>query len=115
MNKPQSLRNAVPYVAENPDRLHLFVDNGAEVAISAKSISWEYHYTLNVIVMDFTGDQNLLMAPVLFWLGVNQLDAMQHSTERERLFEADILGNDSCDINMNLTELVILKEVDGVM
>lgn len=31
MNKPQSLRNAlnkaVPYVADNPDRLHLFVDS----------------------------------------------------------------------------------------
>ena|GEM_PF-3168560 len=67
MNKPQSLRNAlnkaVPYVADNPDRLHLFVDNGAVVATSATSISWEYRYTLNVVVTDFTGDQNLLMRP----------------------------------------------------
>lgn len=123
MNKPQSLRNAlnkaVPYVADNPDRLHLFVDNGAVVATSATSISWEYRYTLNVVVTDFSGDQNLLMAPVLFWLGVNQPDVLQNATERERLFtfEADILGNDRCDISMNLklTERVIVKEVDGVM
>jgi len=58
-------------------------------------------------------------APVLFWLGVNQPDALQNATERERLFtfEADILGNDRCDISMNLklTERVIVKEVDGVM
>ncbi|MDR8269221.1 phage tail protein, partial [Acinetobacter baumannii] len=36
MNKPQSLRralkNAVPYVRDNPDKLHLFVDNGSVVA-----------------------------------------------------------------------------------
>lgn len=40
MNKPQSLRHAlnksVPYVRENPDRLHLFVDNGSLVATSAR-------------------------------------------------------------------------------
>lgn len=123
MNKPQSLRNAlnksVPYVAENPDRLHLFVDNGALVATSAASISWEYRYTLNVVITDFTGDQNLLMAPVMFWLRENQPDALQNPGEREKLFtfEADILGNDRCDISMNLklTERVLAREVDGKM
>ncbi len=45
MTKPQSLRkalnDAVPYVRENPDRLHLFVVNGSLVATSANSVSWE--------------------------------------------------------------------------
>lgn len=121
MNKPQSLRSAltkaVKYVADNPDRLHLFVDNGSLVATSAASMSWEYRYTLNVVVTDFTGDQNLLMAPVLFWLQSNQLDALQNSDAREKLFsfEVDILGNDRCDISMNLklTERVIACIVDG--
>lgn len=44
---------------------------------------------------------------------------LQNTTERERLFTfgADILGNDRCDISMNLklTERGIVKEVDGVM
>ena len=39
MNKPQSLRHAlnkaVPYVRNNPDKLHLFVDNGSLVATDA--------------------------------------------------------------------------------
>lgn len=72
MNKPQSLRralnSAVPYVRDNPDKLHLFVDNGTVVATGAASLSWEYRYTLNVVVVDFSGDQGLLMAPVLAWL-----------------------------------------------
>lgn len=121
MNKPQSLRaalnKAVPYVRENPDRLHLFVDNGSLVATSAASISWEYRYTLNVVVTDFTGDQNLLMAPILFWLRDNQSDMLQNATERERLFtfEVDILGNGACDLSLNLklTERVVAQEVDG--
>lgn len=121
MNKPQSLRSAlnksVPYVADNPDRLHLFVDSGQLVATSAASLSWEYRYTLNVIITDFTGDQNLLMAPVVLWLRENQPDALQNSDAREKLFsfEVDILANDRCDISMDLklTERVIVTEEDG--
>ncbi|HCW47412.1 MAG TPA: phage tail protein [Erwiniaceae bacterium] len=123
MNKPQSLRHAlnkaVPYVRENPDRLHLFVDNGSLVATSAASISWEYRYTLNVVVTDFTGDQNLLMAPILYWLRDNQPDALQNPDARERLFtfEVDILGNGACDLSLNLklTERVLAREVNGQM
>lgn len=121
MNKPQSLRSAlnksVPYVADNPDRLHLFVDSGQVVATSAPSLSWEYRYTLNVVITDFTGDQNLLMAPVLLWLRENQPDALQNSEAREKLFsfEVDILSNDRCDISMDLklTERVIATVEDG--
>lgn len=122
MNKPQSLRealnSAVAYLQENPDRLHLFVDRGALVATSAASVSWEYRYTLNIIITDFTGDQNLLMAAVMYWLRNNQPDALQNPTERDQLctFEVDILGNGACDISINLklTERVIAEEVDGV-
>lgn len=122
MNKPQSLREAlneaVEYVRANPDRLHLFVDSGASVATSAASVSWEYRYTLNVVITDFTGDQNLLMAAVMYWLRTNQPDALQNPAERDRLFtfEVDILGNGACDISINLklTERVIAEEVNGV-
>jgi len=104
-------------VAENPDRLHLFVDSGQLVATSAASLSWEYRYTLNVVITDFTGDQNLLMAPVLLWLRGNQPDALQNSEAREKLFsfEVDILANDRCDISMDLklTERVIATVEDG--
>lgn len=89
MNKPQSLRHAlnkaVPYVRNNPDKLHLFVDNGSLVATGASSMSWEYRYTLNVVIEDFSGDQNLLMAPVLLWLRDNQPDAINNPTLREKL------------------------------
>ncbi|ENK7103582.1 phage tail protein [Enterobacter kobei] len=117
MNKPQSLRNAlnkaVSYVRDNPDKLHLFVDNGSLVATDAQSMSWEYRYTLNVVIEDFSGDQNLLMAPVLLWLKANQTDAINNPQLREKLFtfEVDILRNDVCDISLNLqlTERVLVS------
>lgn len=117
MIKPQSLRNAlnkaVPYVRDNPDKLHLFVDAGAVVATGASSCSWEYRYTLNVVVVDFSGNQDLLMAPVLLWLGENQPDAINNPEKREKLFtfDVDILRNDLCDISINLqlTERVIVS------
>ena len=120
MNKPQSLRNAlnkaVAYVRDNPDKLHLFIDNGSLVATGAASMSWEYRYTLNVIVEDFSGDQNLLMAPVMLWLRANQSDAIHNPELREKLFtfEADILRNDVCDISINLqlTERILVS-TDG--
>ncbi|EJU9831504.1 phage tail protein [Escherichia coli] len=120
MNKPQSLRHAlnkaVPYVRNNPDKLHLFVDNGSLVATGASSMSWEYRYTLNVVIEDFSGDQNLLMAPVLLWLRDNQPDAINNPALREKLFtfEVDILRNDVCDISLNLqlTERVLVS-TDG--
>ena len=87
MNEPLSLRSAlnraVPYVHDNPDKLHLFVDNGSLVATGTQSMSWEYRYTLNVVIEDFSGDQNLLMAPVLLWLKANQMDAINNPQLRE--------------------------------
>lgn len=122
MNKPQSLRRAlnraVAHVRDNPDKLHLFVDNGSLVATGAQSMSWEYRYTLNVVIEDFSGDQNLLMAPVLLWLKANQTDAINNPQLRERLFtfEIDILRNDACDISLNLqlTERVLVRN-DGAI
>jgi len=122
MNKPQSLRSAlneaVPFVRNNPDKLHLFVDNGSLVATGASSMSWEYRYTLNVVIEDFSGNQNLLMAPVLLWLTANQPDANNNPELREKLFtfDVDILRNDVCDMSLNLqlTERVLVS-TDGGM
>ena len=116
MNKPkhlrQALNKAVPYLQANPDKLHIFIDNGSLVTTAAPSMSWEYRYVLNLVVEDFSGDQNLLMAPIITWLQVNQSDAINNPELREKLFsfEVDILNNGACDISINLqlTELVIV-------
>lgn len=39
---------------ETPDAT---TDEGSLVATGARSISWEYCYTLNVVIKDFSGDK----------------------------------------------------------
>lgn len=121
MKKPQSLRNAltnaVIHLRENPECLHLFVDEGAVVSTLAPSLSWEYRYTLNVIVTDYAGDPNLLMAPILSWLRDNQPDIMANPENREKsfTFEVDILNHTACDISINLklTERIQVRADNG--
>lgn len=123
MKKPESLRQAlnksVPFIANNPECLNIFIDSGSVVSTLAASLSFEYRYTLNVIVMNFAGDQNLLMAPILGWLTQHQPDILANPARREDgfTFEADILNNTTSDISIDLklTERVIIKEENGQM
>ncbi|WP_426762145.1 phage tail protein [Hafnia paralvei] len=123
MKKPESLRQAlnksVPFIANNPECLSIFIDSGSVVSTLATSLSFEYRYTLNVIVMNFAGDQNLLMAPILGWLTQHQPDILANPERREDgfTFEADILNNTTSDISIDLklTERVIIKEENGQM
>ena len=123
MNKPESLRKAlsdgIEYLGKNPDKLHIFVDEGAVVSSLAPTISFEYQYTLNLVITDFSADQNLLNAVILYWLRRNQPDIMANPDSRDKgfTFEVDILNNTTCDISINLklTERVIVKEAGGQM
>ena len=71
---------------------------------------------LNLVIEDFSGDQNLLMAPIIAWLQAKQSDAINNPELREKLFsfEVDILNSEACDIsiNLHLTERVIVNS-DG--
>lgn len=118
MNKPASLRmaltSAVAHLKHNPDHLHIFIDEGRIAATSAgESLSFEYAYTLNVIVTDFPSHIDVMMAPTLEWLKVNQPEMLLN---RDRMkegvtFEADILNHKTADISLKLklTERVIVR------
>jgi hypothetical protein len=65
MIKPASFRDAivaaVPSLKDNPDKLLVFIDKGQIVATGAPSLSFEYRFTLNVILLDFPGDEDAVM------------------------------------------------------
>ncbi|MGY0146190.1 phage tail protein [Edwardsiella tarda] len=123
VNKPQSLRRAlnkaVSYIRDNPDKLHLFVDNGSLVTTGASSMSWEYRYTLNVIITDFVGDQNILMAVVIAWLRQHQPDLLANPDQRQHgfSFEAIIQSNAVCDLilDLRLTERALAHQQDDTV
>ncbi len=120
MNKPDSLRNhllaAVPALRNDPDRLLVFIDNGTVRSTAAVGLSFEYAYTLNVILTDFAGHPDALMIPLLAWLMVNQHELLANLEKGKEAikFEADILDNSKVDLSIELplTERVIVKKLD---
>lgn len=121
MLKPDSLRTAilkaVPYIKQNPDCLHVFIDKGAIIATLAPSLSFEYQYTLNLVVTDYASDMDLVIVPILHWLRTHQPDIMANPDKRQDsfTFEVDYLDNKVRDISIDikLTERVVVKEQDG--
>lgn len=124
MNKPESLRAhllaAIPELKRNPDRLLVFIDNGSMRSTAAPGLSFEYSYTLNLILTDFAGHPDAVAIPLFAWVLVNQRELMEN-LERGRdaiKFEADILDNSKVDLSITLplTERVIVKQqADGTL
>lgn len=121
MRKPVELRGAITAAVadlkRNPDKLHLFVEEGRVVATGAKTISFEYQYTLTLLVTDFAESADAIMVPVMAWLRANQPELFTNPDRRPDgfKFETDILSHDCVDLLMRipLTERVIVKVVEG--
>lgn len=122
MLKPDSLRanimKAVPYIRKSPDCLHVFIDNGVIIATLAPSLSFEYQYTLNLVITDYADNLDVIIVPILHWLRTNQPDIMANPDKRPDgfTFEVDYLDNKLRDISIDLklTERTIVKEQEGV-
>ncbi|MBD2783788.1 phage tail protein [Xenorhabdus sp. DI] len=121
MNKPQQLRaelkKKIAYLRDNPEYLHLFVEDGAVLATMAPSLSFEYEYTLNLIIESYPGDQDVLMAVVGHWLREHQPDIFANPDNRRSgfTFDVNILNDTLADISIDLklTERVQVTTQDG--
>lgn len=120
MNKPSALRAhllaAVPELHKNPDRLLVFTDNGTIRSTAAPGLSFEYSYTLNIILTDYAGHPDAVAIPLLAWLLVNQPELLTNLEKGKTAiaFEADVLDNSKVDLSLKLplTERVIVKKQD---
>ncbi|MCA7941576.1 MULTISPECIES: phage tail protein [Burkholderia] len=122
MNKPDSLRAAltaaIPEFARNPDRLHVFIEHGSIATTAANSLSFEYAYTLDVVVTDYAGHADHLIVPVIAWLKVNQPEMLlNRELCRDGFrFQAELLDNGKSDVEilLKLTERVgVLEKPEG--
>lgn len=122
MNKAQSVRGAlneaIPDLVTNPDKLLVFADAGSIIASMAATGSFDYAFTLNVIVQDFTGDADVVFAAIVRWMRVNEPAALLNVNTREQAitFEADFTDQTTVDlsIKLKLTESVVVN-ADGTM
>lgn len=123
MNKPNSLRAALaaalPDLARDPDRLLVFIDKGSVQSTFAGGLSWEYTYTLNIILTDYAGHPDAVFVPILQWVRINQSELLDNVDERPNgiTFEADILdaGKVDMSIALKLTERVVAREEAGTI
>ena len=114
MLKPQSLFNlllsAVPQFAAQPDQLSMTVRSGRIVSRLGNTLSFEYAYTLQLVVLDFTAHPDCLIVPIESWIRANQPDLLDNPDRREKgfRFEAEYKGTGVMDLilELDLTEAV---------
>lgn len=116
MNKPAALREAIRAalvakghdVALNPDRMALLIQAGSVHSMLTEGLAFQYAYTVELILLDFPGHPDDVMAPLLLWIRQWQPELMANRDSlREGLtFSAEHLGDDKVDlmIQVKLTE-----------
>ena len=117
MNKPNSLREhllaSLAELKHNPDRLLIFIDSGTVRCTAATGLSFEYGYTLQVILTDFAGHPDSVFVPLLTWLRRQQPELLTNLERGKDAigFEADVLDGGKVDmaLSLPLTERVIVK------
>jgi hypothetical protein len=117
MDKPSKLRDtltkAIPDLEKNPEKLAIFVVGGRVVHTGTDSLSWEYRYALRVLLTDFTGHADAVMAPLVMWMKRHQPEVFDNTDTREKAikFEAEFLNNGAVDlqIDLQLTEAVLSR------
>ena len=115
MNKPASLRAhlaaALPELATDPERMLVFVEDGSMRTTAHPNDSFELHYRLSLVLVDFVGDAARLFLAVLRWVRVNQLDLIANPDRwGELAFEVDVIDHDRADVQIRLP----LRERIGV-
>lgn len=121
MRKPQSLRDhlakLVPSLASDPDKLLIHVGHGKVRATAASSLSFEYQYTLSLLVIDWPHGPDAIVLPVLMWLTLNQPDLLENYDRQAEgfKFEAELLTDSTVDLSIELalTERVIVTPTLG--
>ncbi|WP_422086388.1 phage tail protein [Variovorax sp.] len=124
MKKPQLLRDhitrACPDLATNPEKLTVFVERGSIVHTGTPALSFEYRYTLNIVVTDWAGSTDVLVVPVVAWLKRHQPDIFDNPERRQKAFrfEVEIIDHATSDLGfeIDLTETVAVAggTVEGV-
>jgi hypothetical protein len=114
--KAKSLRThlgaTVPNLKRSPEKLAIVVKNGKVIAAGEASLSFEYAATVQIMVMDYAGDPDAIMLPILVWLRTHQPEYFDNPALREKAFrfEVDINDGKTIDlaIELDLTERVVV-------
>lgn len=119
MNKPNQIRellsSSVSSLQQNPERLHVFIEDGnIEATAVLNNLSFEYQFTCVVIVTDFNEHADNVIIPLLGWIAQHQPELLENSELRKQgfQFKAELLNHSTFDleIKLKLTERVKVTE-----
>lgn len=121
MKKPLTLRRhleaAIPHLKRDPDKLRLWIEEGAVASKLGASLSYEWRYTLTLLFTDFVDAPDTLIVPLLAWIEKNQYDLFLDPEKRDRAltFESEVIDHEKIDIQfkLQLTERVIVTATAG--
>ncbi|CAI2488046.1 P2 phage tail completion protein R (GpR) [Serratia ficaria] len=103
MKKAELLRDALiaanTWCKANPEQFTVWVEKGhIEIQATGES-SFMYLYPIQILAMDFPGDLDELMLPLLAWVWECQPDLLLNPDKNKRIeFEADIVSDNTADI-----------------
>lgn len=115
MQKPESLKAvllaSVPFLAGDPTKLAMYVDKGRIAARASRTLSFEYRYTLSLALLDYAGEVDALMVPILAWIAEQQPDLLESGDHEPFTFESEILDANTADVSIEiaLTERVLVE------
>lgn len=109
MNKPGELRDiissAVPHLKKNPDKLHVFIEEGNIYSTGAmQNLSFEYQFDCTILVIDYRGHSDDIMVPILAWVARHQPELLTNPGKRNNgiTFRAEMLNHDTADIEVTI-------------
>lgn len=108
MLKPAALRDhlvaSVPALVADPTRLVMNIGKGRVACPYTGSLSFRYHYELELLFTDYPGHADGIVVPLLAWLALHQPDRMINpvTAEESIRFEAEIIDHERMDILITL-------------
>ena len=106
MQKPASLRAALtaalPELRNSPDRLVIWVEDGAIRARQTDSDSFAFAYPLSILLNEVSTDIAIIAHAINRWLRVNEPSLIAGGAGDSYAFETDILDNGCADIVFTL-------------
>ncbi|MBH9537892.1 phage tail protein [Novosphingopyxis sp. YJ-S2-01] len=104
MRKADSLRDwllrSVTGLSGSPERLHVFVSDGAIDFARGSSLSFGYRYRLTIVIRDFAQGLDQLMVPLVIWCAENEPALIDQSQNLG--FDCDIVDDSRSDIEIRL-------------
>ena len=103
MKKAELMRDALTrnntWCKANPELFIVWVEKGHIQIEATGEASFMYHYTIQVLAVDFPGQIDDLMLPLLAWAWEQQPDLLLNPDNNRKVeFDADIVNDDVADI-----------------